>query len=159
MAFYRFTTMPWGDPVYFPVETATGIDLGDLVAITGGNVYPASAETWDTNLATTQTNFTTKFLGVSQQYKKAAVAQVTGNPDKNKIMICTAIRVVYDAAAGTYTYGTPVGPAKQSGNALENQKVAVVDAITKAVGYSLSAGVNPTTVEVLILSTVVPTAR
>lgn len=75
------------NPVVAPVATATAVNVGDLCAIVSGNVVPAASFTWDTDEATTQTNFATAFLGASGQFKKADVAQIYGNSVANEIRI------------------------------------------------------------------------
>ena len=71
------------NPASAPVATASAIEVGDILGYTSGNVYPAKDETWDTNLATTQTAFATKFLGLSGQKKLASEVRVHGNSTDN----------------------------------------------------------------------------
>jgi hypothetical protein len=112
-----------GDPApVLSAATLTGdlITRGDFLWIDSGNANaprPASAYTWDTNLLTTQTSFKLVFAGIALSDKP--VGSVV------PIRIGTAGEYDFDQASGTGALGDLMGPAKQSGNLLENQKVAV----------------------------------
>lgn len=93
--------------------TITGATSG--ASITAGTPYPASEQPWNTDLATTQADFNAKFLGVAQ-------SQVNANNPLPRLN--TAGVHEFDCAAATFNVGDLVGPAKQSGNLLEDQKVA-----------------------------------
>lgn len=102
-----------------PVAASTVIQIGDLVAQDAtGAVYPASAEAWSVDLPTTQGLFQDKLLGVAMQRSR--------NGDTDPIRVATAGVFEFDCASATFELGVLVGPAKQSGNALENQKVTSV---------------------------------
>lgn len=95
------------------------IAVGDLIWIDSSNSdapRPASAYTWDTNLLTTQTSFKLVFAGVALSAKKV------GSTDP--IRIGTGGEYDFAQASGTGKLGDLLGPAKASGNALENQKLA-----------------------------------
>lgn len=147
------------NPLVAPVLTAQAVAVADLVGLASGNVVRAEDEAWDTNLATTQTNFATKFLGVSGQKKVAATARVYGNSEDNKIRIDPQGVYEFDCAAATFAVGDFVGPAKQTGNALESQKVVAVAGEALAIGRVAEAGTGVTTVKVQILSKLLPGAR
>lgn len=101
--------------------SADAIAVGDLLWADSGNSYaprPASAYTWDTNLLTTQTSFKLVFLGVALSAKKV------GSTDP--VRIGTVGEYEMDCASATFNLGDIVGPAKASGNALENQKLVSV---------------------------------
>ena len=150
----------YGDtyPVIAKIATAQEVEIGDLVGLATDEVYPASDEAWDTNLATTQENFVANFLGVSGQKKDANKARVFGNSSDNRIRIDTASIYEFDTASASYAIGDLVGPAKQSGNALENQKVAAVAAADKAIGVVVESTSSSTRVKVQLLSTKLPIA-
>lgn len=118
--------------------SADVIAVGDLLWQDSSNSYaarPASAYTWDTNLATTQTSFKAVFLGVAMSAKPA------GSTDT--VRVATDGEHEFDIASATATIGTPMGPAKAIGNALENQKLvaAVITAsISKVTKANVSAG-------------------
>ena len=145
--------------VIAPVQTAQAVALGDLVGLDTGNVVRAEDETWDTDLATTQTNFVEKFLGVSAQRKTANVARVDGNGEDNVIRVATGSVYEFDCASATFAIGDLVGPAKQTGNALESQKVVSVATEPLAIGRVAEAGTSVTRVKVRLLSVAYPAAR
>jgi hypothetical protein len=145
---------PWqygaADPVITKaVPTATVIQPGDLVATlaSGGNPYPAASESWNTDLATTQTNFSTRFLGVSQELSR--------NGDVAPIRVNTAGVHEFTCAAATFELGDLVGPAKDTGNALLSDTVVAVAGEALAIGrVAKRYGSNTTKVLVNVFSTV-----
>lgn len=115
----------------YPVASATVIAIGDMVWSNSGEVKPAADYTWDTNLATTQGTFAAAFVGIARTPSAAGETtnvQVDVSPDA--IYEC-------DQASATIDIGTPVGPAKASGNALENQKIVAATA-TSCIGRAAS---------------------
>lgn len=80
-------------------------------------------------LQMTQYAFAKLFVGCSNQRKVATVAQIFGNNGANLIMINRGGRLVveFDCASASFTQGQFVAPAKASGNALEDQKVALAE--------------------------------
>jgi hypothetical protein len=112
-----------------PVAASTVIEIGDLVEMSaGGDVTPAKDRAWTTDLPTTQGNFHNTFLGVATQRSRAG--------DVEAIRVATTGVFEFECAAATFELGTLVAPAKQSGNALENQKVVALAAgnENKAIG-------------------------
>lgn len=105
-------------PRYFAVDSATVIELGDNVWLDTDDVKPASDFTWDTDLATTQTAFAQKYKGVAADRSQAG--------ETDDIMVHTAGVHDFDCASATFETEDFLGPAKASGNALENQKVVAV---------------------------------
>lgn len=147
------------NPTIAPVLTAQAVAVGDLCGLSSGNVVRASDETWNTDLATTQTAFVTKFLGVSGQQKDANLARVFGNASDNLIRIDAGGIFEFDCASANFAIGDLVGCAKQTGNALENQKVVAVGSEALAIGRVTEAGTSITRVKVQILSKLNPLAR
>lgn len=127
-----------GDMVGQAAGTITGAT--SAASITAGTPYPASDQPWDTNLATTQTAFHTAFLGVAQ----SQVAAVTPQPRCNT----TGVHE-FDCAAATFKIGDLVGPAKASGNLLEDQKVVSVATAALAIGR-VAADYPSNTTKVLV---------
>ena len=153
----------YGDarPVMATIAAAKTAEVGDIFGYSSGTVVKASDEAWVTDLATTRTNFVAKFLGASAQ-KKAANADPYGNTGENagKIRVDTGGVRKYAAAAGSYPVGQLVGPAKQSGNALEDNKVDDVSSEAHAIGRVVKeGGTDPAYVLVELLSKVAPAAR
>ncbi len=109
-------TMRWryGDTnpvVTKPVASGVTIQIGDLVGQdSSGNVTPASALAWTTDLPTTQTAFHLTFLGVAMQRSLSA--------DTDPIRVATSGVFEMACASATFNIGDLVGPAKDTGNAL-----------------------------------------
>jgi hypothetical protein len=128
------------------VASATVIEIGDLVETDGsGNVSPAAAHTWNTDLATTQGEFQDTFLGVAMQRSR--------DGDTAPVRVATEGVFEFDCASASFELGALVGPAKQSGNALENQKIVSVANEGLAVGRVARRSANETKVYVEIVST------
>jgi hypothetical protein len=143
-----------------PVLTAQAVAVGDIVGLSAaGNVVRAEDTVWNTDLATTQSDFVDVFLGISTQRKTANVALVPGNSAANLIVASTAGRYTAACAATTFLVGDYVGPAKNpASNNLVSQVVAKVATAAGAIGVVTRAGTNLTTVQFDLLSTKVPKA-
>lgn len=127
------------------VPTATVVEIGDLIS----DAPESAADTaWDTDLATTQEAFHDVFLGASGQQSRAGdIVAVRAN---------TRGVHKFDCASAAFDLGDLVGPAKASGNALENQKVVAVGAENLAVGRVVKQYDSATTtVLVELISTVI----
>ena len=145
-----------GEPrqVMVPVASAKAVAQGDLVGVSSGTLVKASDTTWDTNLATTQPAFALLFAGVAMQDKDAD-ENVFGHGGTLvlKLRVATGGVFRFACSAGTYTVGQYVGPAKQSGDLLENQTLAGVASEGLAIGKVVGGeGVNPGYIDVEILS-------
>jgi hypothetical protein len=151
----------YGDtrPVIAPVLTAQGVAGGDVVGLSSGNVVRAEDTTWNTDLATTQSDFVLLFLGVSGQRKTAAVARVDGNGADNVIRVDADGVWEFDCASASFAVGDLVGMAKQTGNALESQKVVAVATEARAIGRVAEKGTSVTRVKVKLLSVKMPAGR
>lgn len=109
------------------VPTANVIEVGDMVQqAAGGDITAISATVWDTSLAVTQETAIDTFLGIAQERSRVG--------DVEPIRVDTHGVHEFDCAAATFELGALVGPAKQSGNALENQKVVAVATTDLAIG-------------------------
>ena len=149
-------------PVRAPVATASAFEVGDLIAQeTDGSYTRASSQAWTTDLATTRAAFVAKFAGEASQAKDAN-KPIIGNGDAlgYQLLIWTAGVKTYPVPAGTYKNGDLLGPAKQSGNLLEDQKLEVVGSEAQATHRVAGrAGVNPGVIEAETLSVRQPAAR
>lgn len=159
-------TFQRGEPrqVMLPVNLADSFAQGDLVgrvAATGVG-FRASSQAWTTDLATTRAAFVVLFAGVSCQDKDAN-AYVYGNGEAFKLQLRVNAGGVnrYAVKAGTYQVGDYLGPAKQTGNLLEDQILEVVSteaqATHKCVGFftpNTGQVVNPGYVDAEVLSRV-----
>lgn len=98
------------------VPTRT-IAEGDPVGLdANGKAYPASAQTWDTNEATTRTAFVVAFTGISEGRSRI------GTTDTRDLRIPVNMDGTFeiDVESATFVVGNYVGPAKAAGNALVN---------------------------------------
>lgn len=133
-------------PIRVPVDAARVIAVGDLVYLATDDARAAAETTWDTSLAVTQENFHDVFLGVALTAHGAADAA-------SEIMVATRGRFEFDCASANFAPGTLVGPAKQTGDALENQKVVTVATANLAVGRATMVLTAATKVPVEICGT------
>lgn len=141
-------------PVVAIAAASTAIEVGDMLWYDATNncCAPASSLAWNNTLAATQADFHNAYLGVALDARLASTT-TAGN-------ILVATKGVYQgdcaALSAATDLGTPFGPAKASGNALENQKVVEVANNTLAIGRLAKAGVaGDTTAQVAHVSTTV----
>ena len=132
--------------VLVPIDSATVINIGDLVVLSSGKAIPAASVTWDTNLATTQEAMHDGFIGVAMEQSRAG--------DTADISVATGGEVEFDCASASFALGALVGCAKQSGNAIENQKVVSVATANLAIGRVVRVYTSVTKVVVRIQSVV-----
>lgn len=110
-------------------------------------------------LEITQYNFAQKFAGLSHQTKAASTARVYGASEDNKLIVHTGGCFQGDCASATFAAGDYLGPAKQSGNALESQKLVAVAGEALAVAQVIEAGSSITTVKFELLTQKFPNYR
>jgi hypothetical protein len=143
-----------------PVLTATAVNIGDICGLSAaGNAFPAKDTVWNTDLATTQTDFVALLLGHSYQYKAALSDQVYGANQPNTLGVSSTGVYEADCASTTFKVGDYVGMAKDTGNALVSQTVASVPTLARAIGVVVEAGSSLTRVKFRLLSTKLPLAR
>jgi len=140
----------YGDtnPVVAAVDSATLIEIGDLVYQDTDDAKPASAQADQGSETANQELFADKFLGVAMQRSRAG--------DTAPIRVATTGVFEFDCASDTYELGDLMGADENaSGNALLSQQVARVAASKYAVGR-VARRVSPaaTTLLVDIRSTV-----
>lgn len=124
---YRFGQT---EMVKFAVDSATVIEIGDLVYLNTDDVKPAADLTWDTNLATTQADFADVFAGV------AAEQSASGDTDSIDIDISPMSVYEFAVASATYEIGDKLGPDQSGGTALLSQQLEeAVAASAVAVAY------------------------
>lgn len=149
-------------PITVPCVTADLYEIGDICALNAsGEAVPGAAFTWNTDLATTQTDFATAFLGHCYQYKAALSNQVYGNSLAGVIGISSS--GTYSAplqSPTTLKVGDFVGLAKDpAGNYLMSQTVVKVASMALAIGVVVEAGVSLDTAVFRLLPSTVPFAR
>lgn len=136
--------------VTYPASTAFA--QGDLVAFAGptNDLTKASQETWSSSLAGTQTNFHDKFLGVCLTTRLAGQADAA----EGLVAVSGIFECSIDSIGQQVEVGEFIGPAKASGNALENQEVDTCATAALAIGRCAeTAPAGSTTVLVNIQST------
>jgi hypothetical protein len=133
---------------------STVVRPGDLIFRNGsGYDAPAATVTWDTDLATTQETFHDTFRGIASAGRRSD--QATAG-DRGDGMIVSTGEFEYPCAAlgAAVAAGAFVGPAKQTGDLLENQKVVVVATANLAIGrVSEDAATGATSLKVEIEAT------
>lgn len=146
-------TMRWryGDtsPVVLPVDSATVIEIGDLVYLETDDARPASALADQLTEAANQELFHDKFAGVAMQRSPAG--------DTTPIRVATTGVFEFDCLSATFEVGALVGADEASnGTQLEDQVLAPVATPNLAVGRVVKR-LHPAGTRVLvdIVSTVV----
>lgn len=129
------------------VPSANVIEVQDLIGVSSGDPYSAAGQAWNTDLATTQSDFVTNFLGVSAEFSRSG--------DTAPIKVNTDGVFEFDCAAATFELGALVGPAKDTGNALLDRTVVGVATEARAIGrVAKRYGSNTTRVLVRIQSNI-----
>jgi hypothetical protein len=119
----------YGDtnPVIAAVDSATVIEIGDLLYQETDDVRPASMQTDQATETANQELFADKFLGVAMQRSTAG--------DTTPIRVATTGVFEFDCPSGTFELGNLVGADENTaGTALMNQQVASVTLSKYAVG-------------------------
>jgi len=119
----------YGDtnPVIAAVDSATVIEIGDLVFQDTDDAKPASAQADQGTEAANQERFADYFLGVAMQRSRAG--------DTDPIRVATTGVFELDCPSGTFELGEFVGADENAqGTALLSQQVAKVAAAKQAIG-------------------------
>lgn len=122
------------------VKTGVAIVKGDLLYADfadDNRVKPAGSLTWNSSLLQTQTDFALRFVGVAEQDYTGTTFTTTPAEyglQTGEIMVLEDGVFEMDCASATFRSGTLVGPAKQSGNLLEPQKVVQTGTEVSSIG-------------------------
>jgi hypothetical protein len=119
----------YGDtnPVVASVDSATVIEIGDLVWQDTDDVKPATSETNHGSKAANQEALADVFLGVAMQRSRSG--------DTAPIRVATTGVFEFDCASGTFELGDMIGADENAAhNGLLNQQVAKVTLSKYAVG-------------------------
>ncbi len=138
------------NPVQAAVDSATVIEIGDLVYQASGKALPASAQADLGTEAQNQEGFHDAFLGVAEQRSRAG--------DTADIRVATAGVFEFDCASANFALGDLVGPAGTgAGSAVgvANQTVKAVATPNLAIGRVVRAGTSLTKVLVAIDATLI----
>jgi hypothetical protein len=139
-------TMRWryGDtcPVMLPVDSATVIEIGDLVYLDTDDAKPASAQTDQGSELTNQQAFHDLFAGVAMQASRSG--------DTQPIRVATSGVFEFDCLSTTAEVGELMSSDENgAGSALLNQTVAKVTSAGAAIGRCAKR-VNPAGTRVLV---------
>lgn len=130
------------NPIVLPVDSATVIEIGDLVYLDTDDAKPASSQADQGNKAANQGLFHNKFAGVAMQRSR--------NGDTDPIRVATTGVFEFAAASGTREVGQMLGVDENGGGtALEDQKLDNVGGAHLAVGRCAKR-VNPADTRVLV---------
>lgn len=145
-------------PRPYPVDSGSDFQVGDLVycdAADGFAVKPAADFTWNSTLATTQSDFHPRFAGVVLATYTGTTFSGEGPNEyglqKGQVMVGQAGVYEFDCASATFYPSTLVGPAKQSGNALESQKVVQTSTEVTSIGRVHEKATSATRVKIEIM--------
>ena len=134
----------YGDtnPVMVPVDSATVIEIGDLLYLDTDDAKPASDQADQGTAGANQQEFQGKFVGVAMQ--------CSASGETGSIRIATSGVFEFACDATTFEIGDLLGPPENSsGTALENQKLEVVGSEASALGRCAKR-VNPARNKVLV---------
>lgn len=139
-------TMRWryGDtnPVMFPVDSATVIEIGDLVFLETDDVRPASQQADQSTHSANQDLFQDKFAGVAMQSSPAG--------ESGSIRVATTGVFEFECASATFEVGDTIGPDENgAGTALEDQQVIAASNESESIGRCVGR-VNPAGTRVLV---------
>ena len=151
--------------IRYYVETSAGSGtyklyretLGESFLITGYGPAGAAEPPGATSLGATvmtQAAFVQTFVGASAQRYDGSNATAYGIKD-GYLRFDRGGVFEFDCASASFNYGDLVGPAKASGNALENQKVVAVANRLLAIGRVI----KPTTSATKVLVEIMPWIR
>jgi len=119
----------WGDtnPVLAAVDSATEIEIGDLLYQDTDDAKPASSQTDQGSEGSNQSTFADNFLGVAMQRSRAG--------DTTPIRVATTGVFEFDCPSGTFELGDLVGTKENGiGDGLLDQQVTSVAVAANAIG-------------------------
>lgn len=119
----------YGDtnPVIAAVDSATVIEIGDLLFLDTDDAKPASAQADHESKAANQEAFAQKFLGVAMQRSRAG--------ETDPIRVATTGVFEFDCTAGAFELGGLIGvEANTAGTQLLDQQTAAVAEAKYAIG-------------------------
>jgi hypothetical protein len=134
----------YGDtcPVVLPVDSATVIEIGDMVYLDTDDAKPASAQGDQGTKTANQQLFHDNFAGVAMQASRSG--------DTQPIRVATTGVFEFDCVSTTLEVGDMMGPDENvAGTALLNGTVIKVSAATNAIGRCAKR-LNPAGTHVLV---------
>lgn len=134
----------YGDtnPVMLAVDSATVIEIGDLIYQDTDDAKPASTLSDQGTAALNQQALQGGFVGVAMQCSSAG--------ETNAIRVATSGVFEFDCGSATFEVGDLLGASEDAdGTALEDQKLVTVSVVSAAIGRCAKR-VNPAGTRVLI---------
>jgi hypothetical protein len=134
----------YGDtsPVTLPVDSATVIEIGDLVYLDTDDAKPASAQADQGTEAANQQLFHDSFAGIAMQASPSGETQ--------PIRVATTGVFEFDCVSTTFEVGDLIGADENgAGTALEGQVAAAVAGVDAAIGRCAKR-LNPAGTRVLV---------
>lgn len=129
-------------PVMIPADSATVIEIGDLVYLETDDARPAGQQADQGSEAANQELFHDKFAGVAMQRKRAG--------ETKSVRVATTGVFEFDMPTGTAEVGELFGVDENAGGtALLNQTVDQVASANLAIGRCVKR-VNPADTKVLV---------
>ena len=114
------------------VSAESVIEAGDLLFLQDDQAQPASALSWDTNLATTQAALADVFLGIAHQPSPA------GEAEPISVDISPVSVYEFDVASSTYGFGDRLG-ADAVSSTLRNQQLVKVSTAAPAIARAVES--------------------
>jgi len=135
------------------VDSATVIEIGDLLWLDGDDVKPAGDFTWDTDLATTQPQFARRFAGLALQASAAG--------ETKPVRVALLPIAEFPCASAAFEVGDLVGPDDNAApDGLLNQQVIAVATPEKAIGKVVKReAAASTSVTVMLAGALLPLGR
>jgi len=114
------------------VDAGTVIEAGDLVWLDGDDAKPAKDFPWNSDLATTQSDFAGKFLGVAHQQSR------DGDDDPISVDISPHSVYEFSVSPASFEIGQPLGPDENAGSLMNQQleAAAASSAIARSAEYT-----------------------
>lgn len=120
-------------------DTTHSIEVGDLVYVSGGKAYPASAMADQSSLTANQAAFALAFAGVAVEKTGLQTGEKTFHltDDPGSVYVAVTGDFEFPCDATSFATGDRIGAAENSdGNALEDQKVAQVASNAYTIGVA-----------------------
>lgn len=143
-----------------PIATAKALTDYVACAVQSGTLTLPSDQAWNTDEATTRSDFVATFVGINAQLKQANVARIPGNSQDNVVVIENQGEYDVVVESATYAIGDYLGPSKAAGNALIDTSFKKVTPVAGACFIVVkNYGTATTLVRARVVSTKVPAAK
>lgn len=141
----------------YKIGSGDDFAIGDHVFCDASDSFfikPAADFTWNSTLAQTQADFCLRYAGVVMATYTGSTFS-SGGPNEyglqqGEVMVYEDGVFEENCASATFNTGTLVGMAKQSGNALESQKVVQTSTEVTSIGRVYAPATSSTKVKIAI---------